>query len=159
MPVATASSGNELYVLAAMLSVVAFVFVKNRRAILLACIFAAFLVPTLKDAFDEGRPCGGLLTCPEDKGMPSGHATWVFIFAAGSLGSPVFWFFYAVALLVSLSRVVWGVHTMAQVAAGAGLGTALYFSSKAIFKSLGALRRERIHWRAKRFLHKKAMKR
>ena len=75
MPVATASSGNELYVLAAMLSVVAFVFVKNRRAILLACIFAAFLVPTLKDAFDEGRPCGGLLTCPEDKGMPSGHAT------------------------------------------------------------------------------------
>jgi membrane-associated phospholipid phosphatase len=156
MPLAAGASSADLYLVIACLGCAALLFCSNRKAILLALLLASVSVPVLKNAVNEDRPCDGLLSCPGDPGMPSGHATFAFIFAAGSLGSPAFWFFFPAALVVSLSREYWGAHSMAQIAAGAGLGVALFFISEEILIYFGAIRR-RTHWRVKRFVRRRAL--
>lgn len=158
MSVGVGAASSELYFVLAMLGVAAMLFTKNRKAMALALAIALIAVPVLKSTMGEERPCFGILSCPLDNGMPSGHATVAFIFAAGSLGSPAFWFFYPAAILVSLSRVIWGAHTIMQIATGAAFGVALFFCSKQLLQALGEIRGERIHWRAKRFVKRKLSK-
>jgi membrane-associated phospholipid phosphatase len=156
MSLAAGASSADLYVVLACLGFAALLFCHNRKAIFLALLLATVSVPLLKNAINEDRPCVGLLSCPGDSGMPSGHATFAFIFAAGSLGSPAFWFFFPAALIVGFSREYWGAHSMAQVASGAGLGVALFFISKKLLIFFGASRR-RTHWRVKRFVRKRIL--
>ena len=158
MSLAAGASSADLYIVLACLGFAALLFCHNRKAILLALLLATVSVPLLKDAINEDRPCAGLLSCPDDSGMPSGHAAFAFIFAAGSLGSPAFWFFFPAALIVGFSREYWGAHTMAQVASGAGLGVALFFISEELLIFFGASRR-RTHWRVKRFVRKRMLAR
>lgn len=156
MSLAAGASGADLYLVLACLGFAALIFCHNRKAIFLALLLATVSVPLLKNAINEDRPCDGLLSCPDDSGMPSGHSAFAFIFAAGSLGSPAFWFFFPAALLVGFSREYWGAHSMAQVAAGAGLGVALFFISEELLIYFGAIRR-RTHWRVKRFVKKRVL--
>ncbi len=158
MAVGLGAISGELYILVAMLGVVAFAFSNNKRAIAFACIIALFFVPILKNAINEDRPCAQFLYCEADKGMPSGHATFAYIFAAGSMGSPAFFFFLPAAILVSISRVVWEFHTIEQVVAGAGLGTALFFVSKAILLYAGHISADKVHWRVKRYVKRRMLK-
>ena len=158
MIIPTGASDIELYFILAAFGCIAIFFSRNRKAILIALILATVAVPVVKDMVNADRPCNGMLSCPGDPGMPSGHATYAFIFAAGSLGSPAFWFFFPAAIIVGMSRVAWGDHSMAQVAAGAGLGVALFFVSKELLVFFGG-RREKVHWKIKRFVKKRALSR
>ena len=158
MTIGLGAISSELYLLAVLLGVVAFAFVNHRRAIIFACVIALFFVPILKNAINEDRPCAQFLYCEADKGMPSGHSTFSYIFAAGSMGSPAFWFFFPAAILVSVSRVTWEFHTIEQVVAGAGLGTALFFISKAILVYAGHISEEKVHWRVKRYVKRRILK-
>ena len=105
--------------LLAMLDLVALLFCRDKRAIILALLATSVAVPLLKDVFLEDRPCSGAINCPPDAGLPSGHTAMAFVFAAGSLGSPAFWFLFPSSLLVAYTRVRFGVHSIEQVAAGA----------------------------------------
>ena len=157
MPYANGASGAEFYFVLAAIGIVAYCFCRNRKAMLLAVMLAIVAVPLLKSVMGEDRPCSGLLACPDDSGMPSGHTAFAFIFAAGSLGSPVFWFFFPAAALIAGSRLYLGAHTMAQVASGAGLGVALFFISKEILVAIGHAKRGRVHWRVKRFVRRRRL--
>lgn len=156
MSLAAGASSADLYLVLACLGFAALIFCHNRKAIFLALLLATVSVPLLKNAINEDRPCDGLLSCPDDSGMPSGHSAFAFIFAAGSLGSPAFWFFFPAALIVGFSREYWGAHSLAQVASGAGLGVALFFISEELLIYFGAIKR-RTHWRVKRFVKKRVL--
>ena len=156
MSLAAVASGADLYIVLALLGFSALLFCHNRKAIFLALLLATVSVSLLKNAINEDRPCVGLLSCPDDSGMPSGHSTFAFIFAAGSLGSSAFWFFFPAALIVGFSREYCGAHSMAQVASGAGLGVALFFISEELLIYFGATKR-RTHWRVKRFVKKRVL--
>jgi len=156
MSLAAGASSADLYLVLACLGFAALLFCHNRKAIFLALLLATPTIPLLKNAINEDRPCNGLLTCPDDSGMPSGHSAIAFIFAAGSLGSPSFWFFFPAALVVGFSREYWGAHSLAQVASGAGLGVALFFISEELLIYFGAIKR-RTHWKVKRFVKKRIL--
>ena len=89
----------------------------------------------LKDIYHLPRPCSSLPSganyiadCPTDFSFPSGHATTGFAAATGLFlisrkklrgKAPIF---YLVGILPAIGRVLQGVHTIADVAAGAVLG-------------------------------------
>ncbi len=97
---------------------------KRTRIILLSLISAGFAYSTsesLKLMFRVHRPCYGLDYCPLSYSMPSTHSTvafalfWVISSASNYLT-------LLLAVLVAIERVVTGVHTIADVSAGAVLG-------------------------------------
>jgi len=156
MSLVAGASSADLYLVLACIGFAALIFCRNRKAIFLALLLASVSVPLLKNAISEERPCDGWLSCPQDAGMPSGHSAFAFIFAAGSLGSPAFWFFFPAALIIGFSREYWGAHSMAQVVAGAGLGVALFFISEELLIYFGQ-EKKRVHWRVKRFVKKRVL--
>lgn len=102
------------------------------------CIFGAVLnalvAKILKRVFNAARPSGSRLS---DPGMPSSHAQSLFFFASylsvcivRKSAMDSMWqrtglsvgLFYVAALLAR-QRVLAGLHTMGQVAVGAGFGT------------------------------------
>ncbi|MFA5247489.1 MAG: phosphatase PAP2 family protein [Candidatus Micrarchaeia archaeon] len=157
MEFATGASSAEMYFVLACFGFVALLFSQNRKAMFIAVILATVSIPVLKNTLNEDRPCIGWASCPDDAGMPSGHSTLAFIFAAGSLGSPAFWFFFPASILVGFSRTYWGAHSLSQVAAGAGLGIALFFISQELLIFLGEVKRQRTHWKVKRFVKMKRL--
>ena len=78
----------------------------------------------LKPIFARPRPCVDLYWlvtpygCGSGFSLPSGHAATTFALAA-AIGAPWFW---ALAVVVALSRVVIGVHYPTDVVAGAAVG-------------------------------------
>jgi len=79
----------------------------------------------VKNTAQIPRPCGPeSLQCPADFSFPSGHSAAIFVFFASLL---VFlkkkWLPLAIVpVLVAYSRIALGVHTLADVLAGALLG-------------------------------------
>ena len=97
------------------------------RAHLMAALLTAFLlVWILKPIIAEPRPCWlvtpSAVTCPLDYAMPSMHAAIAFALAFACLRRPAFPILYTGAILVALSRIALGVHTLPEVAAGLAIG-------------------------------------
>lgn len=98
-----------------------------------ALIVAGGLALLLKSAIQIPRPCVEanallkLASCPMDFAFPSGHTAFAFVFAAASLGTRFFPLFLILSMLIGLSRVYLGVHSINDVAAGAAMGLATYF--------------------------------
>lgn len=94
----------------------------------------------LKDYFGIERPCSGkTLSCPLDKSFPSSHATisfavfsFLFFLNGRWVASEII---LAFPFIISLARVLQGVHTISDVSFGAVLGTliGLLFSRLHIF--------------------------
>ncbi len=92
----------------------------------------------LKDIFQVPRPCSTIpgspnytADCPPDPSFPSGHATTGFAAATGlfllarkkfKLSRSVL--IYLIGILPAIGRVMQGVHTFADITAGAVLGIA-----------------------------------
>jgi membrane-associated phospholipid phosphatase len=94
---------------------------------LLVFAVSSIFVIGLKDYFAIPRPCAGEPGCPTDYSFPSGHATtsfalFSFIFFLNSRwrASEII---LAFPFLISLLRIVQGVHTVVDVTAGAAIGT------------------------------------
>ncbi len=105
---------------------------ENKIPLLLAILLSVTMVPVLKAALNEQRPCNGNGACPPDAGFPSGHSSIAAIFAAASLGSVSFYAFFPIGILIAASRITSGVHTLQQVAGGIATGMVLFFLSKAV---------------------------
>jgi undecaprenyl-diphosphatase len=75
----------------------------------------------LKNYFARARPPGAILT---DYSFPSGHATfaWALAVVLAAKEPRARYFFYILAILISLSRVYLGVHYPADVVAGCIVG-------------------------------------
>jgi membrane-associated phospholipid phosphatase len=85
------------------------------------------------------RPCRsepGLIDCPPSPSLPSNHAAAAFgaAVALGKFTPPLL--FLLPALAVAASRVRVGVHTHADVAAGAALGAGIGATVRAIAASM-----------------------
>ena len=81
-----------LVLLPAALAVGAFVL-RRRKVLVLALLLAVLLVPVIKEAFHQGRPCVGAPfqgACLPDYGMPSFHAPTLYnpLFATFMLNMP-----------------------------------------------------------------------
>jgi membrane-associated phospholipid phosphatase len=102
---------------------------KKRRKIDLKVIFLVMAAAALgygssilfKELIAVPRPCFGLDLCPSTYSMPSTHATVAFS-AMGTLGFLTTPWVLLLAVFQALSRVLEGVHTLADVSVGALLG-------------------------------------
>ncbi len=105
------------------------VVLRRRKVLLLALLLVVLVVPVLKGAFGEDRPCFSEPfqgDCLSDYGLPSFHAASSTVFVMAALGSVWFWPFAAFAAIASGSRVYLNLHSLSQVAGGVALGIALY---------------------------------
>ena len=94
--------------------------------VLPAVIISSTITLGLKDIFRISRPCLGDQTCPSTYSLPSGHATVIFAaMTALSLHyknkkmTLLFMFF---AFLVTISRLMLGLHTLDDVVIGSIIG-------------------------------------
>ena len=107
-------------------------FIKKdrKRALIMgaACLILLILIPSLKFAFSELRPCSApwKIQCPSDYALPSGHAAAMAIILIAYLSSPAFPIALIVYILVSLSRIYLGVHVLKDVIGGTVIAFAVY---------------------------------
>jgi undecaprenyl-diphosphatase len=89
----------------------------------------------LKNLFHRQRPIIEISNCPKDFSFPSSHAATAF--AAATIltyfNKRKRWFYYTVAILISLSRIYLGCHYLLDVISGALIG---YFISRLLLFSL-----------------------
>lgn len=104
---------------------------KERLAVLLIFLIvvsasAGLAAGLLKDHLQVPRICAGEPGCPQDYALPSGHATVSFAFFSFLLFLNGRWrsseLYLAFPFLISLARVVQGVHTVSDILSGALLG-------------------------------------
>ncbi len=107
---------------------------QKRRKLLLAVLITFLLVISLKNFFAVQRPCRDALTengCPDlflsEYSFPSGHAAIAFLIMVAFLDKPSFPFFWAFALIVSVSRLYLGVHTFEDIAGSLVLAPISYY--------------------------------
>jgi undecaprenyl-diphosphatase len=121
-------------------------FHKRERLVVLAVFLLAIVVVAgvftlaAKDAFQVPRPCAGLSACPTDYSFPSGHALISFAFFSFLFFLNSRWRASEVILifpfLISIMRLVQGVHTIVDVVTGAAIGTAIGFTSYLLHERL-----------------------
>ncbi len=140
-----------------------FFLVKRRKEFVVALAFAVLLAFFAQFFFAEPRPCmvdaslARFVECKASFGMPSLHATVAGVFAVAALGTLAFYFIAPLALLIVVSRVFLGVHSVLQVVAGLALGMLVYLlvaqlserlQGKKVFRELVEtleLRRQFVH--------------
>jgi len=82
----------------------------------------------VKALFWESRPCEGFPFCPGDSGIISGHALVSMMFALAYYNKKEFLFFLVLALAISLSRIWFGMHDIAQVGRSIGIAVLLNYA-------------------------------
>jgi membrane-associated phospholipid phosphatase len=102
-----------------------------RSAFFAICIVVqALTVFAIKFTIKRARPkgeWGSIYRNTDPHSFPSGHATRAFLLVALAAGAGPQWFFFVVAIwapLVSLARVMMGVHYISDILAGIALGLA-----------------------------------
>lgn len=105
----------------------------KRKKIALAALLAFLLVISLKNVFAVQRPCMGTSLengCPDlflsGYSFPSGHAAMAFLVMIAFLDKPAFPLFWLFALVVSLSRLILGVHSFEDIAGSLVLAPIAY---------------------------------
>jgi undecaprenyl-diphosphatase len=94
----------------------------------------------LKLLFKIPRPCAGLSFCETGYSFPSGHAAVIFaamsVAIVYSKSRKMDFSFFALALIVSLSRVFLGVHTIEDIIVGGLIGFAV---GRLVYKNYGRI--------------------
>ncbi|HIH20737.1 TPA: phosphatase PAP2 family protein [Candidatus Micrarchaeota archaeon] len=106
-----------------------YLFSKHRKVFFLSLLIAASLGIGLKVFIAQPRPCVDLeskVLCPASFGFPSDHAVVATVFLLGALGSFLFPYYAAFAIIIFFSRLWLGVHTFPQVAGGFALGALVF---------------------------------
>lgn len=99
---------------------------KSRLEHMLAIMLISFVLAlALKQVLAQPRPCmlgeNSLVPCPNDFGLPSLHTTVVFALVVATIGLQAFPFYFLWGVLVALSRIYLGVHSVPEVGAGIAL--------------------------------------
>lgn len=109
----------------------AFFFGKNQKVFIIALIVSLALGAGLKLFFDQPRPCVEgyfIIPCPFSSGFPSNHALIATAIAMGAFGTFAFLPLFGLSIIVSLSRLWLGVHSLEQVAGGMALAVMIYLA-------------------------------
>lgn len=116
--------------------------IQKRDVVFVATFLLSFFITSIlvsfvfKNIFQRPRPQhlnnllstasvdNGLAQCPKDYSFPSGHASAAFAAATiiTAFDKKRRWFYYGVAILISLSRIYLGCHYFFDVAAGGLIG-------------------------------------
>jgi len=115
------------YFVLALFTIIGLYGFKHKKIFIAALLLAALLSPIAKNFYAVDRPCAGMAECPDSYGFPYIHSSVAGVFAVASMGTPWLFFFLPAALLIAGSRVLLGVHTVSQAAAGLAFGAAVYF--------------------------------
>lgn len=113
---------------------------KRRReaaALLIAAALLYFAVDGLKTTFAVPRPCTddiSKIPCPQEYSFPSGHAAFAALFVPAFTNSLLFMFYLPFYIVVAISRIYLGVHTLADVVAGTVIAFALYLATEKIVR-------------------------
>ncbi len=128
---------DSFFAILAVFTVLAMLFLKaeNKLPLLLALFLSVTMIPVIKAAYNDPRPCAGLETCSIDAGFPSGHSSLAAIYAIAALGTLSFYLFLPAGIAIAVSRVTSNEHTWMQVAGGVATGLVLFFASKALVES------------------------
>ena len=121
--------------------VLVFSTTKNKKLFVLSLAIAVLLGLGLKVFFGVERPCvngASLVSCPflDSYGFPSSHALIATALAMGALGTFLFIPLVFLAVIISLSRLWLGVHTLDQVAGGFALAVMVYLALVELQKKL-----------------------
>ena len=105
-------------------------------AFVIALVAVAWLTLVVKDIYREPRPCINLKLpeCPEDYSFPSGHTAYSFVFAGASIGTAFFPVFFLLSIIVALSRMYLGVHTLNDVAGSIVVSLAAYLTVETLLR-------------------------
>ena len=122
---------------------IAFVLVfsttKNKKLFVLSLAITVLLGLGLKVFFGVDRPCVGgdsLIPCPLSNGFPSNHALIATALAMGALGTFLFIPLLFFAVVISLTRLWLGVHTLDQIAGGFALAVMVYLALVELYQKL-----------------------
>lgn len=115
---------------------IAFIFVfyytKHKKVLIISLFLAVLMAVALKEFFAQARPCveTGATVCNtvDIGGFPSAHATISTMLALGALGTVLFYPMAFFAIVISLSRLWIGVHTIPQVLGGFALAVMVYIA-------------------------------
>ena len=108
-----------------------YLFSKHKKVFFISLVIAVGLGVGLKVLLAQPRPCVDLASkvlCPLSNGFPSDHAVVATILLLGSLGSFLFPYYAAFAIIIFFSRIWLGVHTFDQVAGGFALGAIVFLA-------------------------------
>lgn len=100
---------------------------------ILYIVAGSIVTIAIKAIFWESRPCEGLPLCPADSGIVSGHALVSAMFALAYYNKKEFIFFLFLALAISLSRIWFGMHDIAQVGRSIGIAVLLNYAIGVVF--------------------------
>ena len=90
-----------------------------------------------KEYYADPRPCAAnALLCLSSYGFPSIHAAGATLVALASIGCVWFYVFAPAAALIAASRIIFGLHSFLQVAAGIALGAAVWIAANEILDAL-----------------------
>jgi len=133
---------------AAMVFIIYFLVPKQSKKYIAWFVFGALpavvvswlIAEGLKLLFKIPRPCVGLSFCATGYSFPSGHAAVIFaamtVAIIYSKSRKMDLSFFALALIVSLSRVFLGLHTIEDIAVGGLIGFAV---GSLIYKNYGRI--------------------
>ncbi|MEM4255414.1 MAG: phosphatase PAP2 family protein [Candidatus Norongarragalinales archaeon] len=117
---------------AAVAFLLVFFFAKNQKVFVISLVLALALGVGLKAFFDQPRPCeiagNGQIPCPSSEGFPSTHAVATTALAMGAIGTSLFLPLFFLSVIISLSRVWLGVHSLDQIAGGVALAVMVYLA-------------------------------
>lgn len=106
-------------------------FFSRERKVFVAALFLVLATGVVAKSFiAEPRPCveiPGRVVCPTDFGSPSAHAAVAIVLLLGAIGTTLFSPYLVLFLVICLSRVWLGVHSVDQVIAGIAFGALMYF--------------------------------
>jgi membrane-associated phospholipid phosphatase len=106
---------------------------------LLPSVMASYLLATiLKSLFHVPRPCVLLEACPSTYSFPSGHTAVAFAFATVAISNmgKKKWYLFVIplAILVGLSRIFLGLHTVIDVVGGGTLGILCGYTLQSLYR-------------------------
>jgi undecaprenyl-diphosphatase len=107
-------------------------------ALIPAIILSAAISTVVKDILKMPRPCYGLEGCPEGYSLPSRHATVIFAFSTvvsiATRKKELIFSSFALAIIVSLSRVFLNYHTFWDITVGMIIGIVVGYLTYKIYK-------------------------
>ncbi|MCD6227068.1 phosphatase PAP2 family protein [Candidatus Micrarchaeota archaeon] len=130
------STAGLLIITSILMFIVTIKFKQKRTVlpiILISLLLSVVFAQGAKEIYHEDRTClSDKVACPTSPSFPSSHATVGFALLLPSIGTPAFWIYLLYAILIALSRLYLGVHSLFDIAGSLGVALIGYTIAKFI---------------------------